>query len=130
MLTNIFLKIKGSDSAYITNDSLDYISPLIVFNNSVCVEVSLAISENQRNYIIFWNGASCQGNHRTQTYAWNNLRISEATAYAVLQRQLKNEIRIPCNNKIIAFVYKFIDTLLYIKGDIMKTVEKWNQNSM
>ena len=49
----------------------------------------------------YLKSANCQGNHRTQTYAWNSLGISTVIAYAVLQRRLKNEIRIPCNNKII-----------------------------
>ena len=49
----VFLKIKGSNSTYIRNDNLNYISPLKVFNNSVCLKVSLTFSENQRNNIIF-----------------------------------------------------------------------------
>ena len=52
---------------------------------------------------------SCQSNHRMQTYALNSLRISKLVAYTFLQRRLKNEIEIPFNNKIIAFVYEFID---------------------
>ena len=36
-------------------------------------------------------------------------------AYTFLQRRLKNEIKIPCNNKIIAFVFKFIDTHSYLR---------------
>ena len=42
---NVILKMKGSSSAYSINDSLNYISPLKVFNDSVCVKVSLIFSE-------------------------------------------------------------------------------------
>ena len=50
------------------------------------------------------------------------LSISEQSAYIFLQRRLNKEIVIPCNHKIITFVYEFIDTpsYIYISNDELK----------
>ena len=49
----VILKSKGSNSAYIKNNNILYISPLKVPKGSVYVKVSLTLSQNRRNNSIF-----------------------------------------------------------------------------
>ena len=53
MTKHLKLKSKGSNSAYIKNDNLLYLSPLKVPKACVYVKVSLTLSQNQRNNSIF-----------------------------------------------------------------------------
>ena len=45
-MKKVIFRIKGSNSAYITNYKFKYISPFKVSKGSECVKVSLTYSEN------------------------------------------------------------------------------------
>ena len=59
-MTNIILKIKGSNSVYNKKDNLLYLSPLKVPESSVCVKVSLSLSQN-KEITAFLKGARFLG---------------------------------------------------------------------